>query len=165
MSEESFWKGRCGAEKAKGGRCAQRGVACHGGRCHLHSELAQQARAAHQAARRKAAEEAPRCKSLNQSGWRCPHAAASGYEHCWVHLRTELRNAELVRAPRPSMSEQRVVVATARQREDKRLEAENDDLRRQLTELSIELEKTKAALELARAWRKPVERVNGEARS
>lgn len=159
MSED-FWKGRCGAEKATGGgRCMAPATERYGGRCYLHSEEAQRARAARQAAH----VEAPRCKTLNPSGWRCPHAAAKGYEHCWVHLRVALRHAQLERAPRPTPSEQRIAVVTDRVRNEKRLEAENDELRRQITDLSIELEGTKAALELARAWKKPSQRVNGEA--
>jgi hypothetical protein len=115
--------------------------------------------------------EAGSCKTLRANGTPCRCTPLKGHAHCWQHLRDLMRSATLERtvarrteAARTTLREQRLDLVTDRVRNEKRLEAENDDLRRQITALTVELEKTRAALQLARVWKKPSERVNGEVR-
>ncbi|HYG69963.1 MAG TPA: hypothetical protein VD838_19960 [Anaeromyxobacteraceae bacterium] len=163
MSEDAFWRGRCGAPKVEGGgRCMLPAIARYGGRCYLHSPEGIADRE-HTSTRNRRAPE-PRCKTVNPNGWPCRHSAAKGFDHCFLHLRAVLRAAPAPEPPpRVGPSEKRVEVVNERVRNERRLEDENTDLRRQITDLSVQLEKVRAELQLLRAWRKPGTKVNGEA--
>lgn len=153
---------RCKSLNANGWPCRLRPVNGHE-HCAHHLCAAQRAHASPL--------EAPSCKMRSASGAPCRCTPLKGHAYCWQHLRDALRRATIERtvarrteAARTTLQEQRIDAAIERARNEKRLEAENDDLRRQITELAVELERTKAALQLAHAWKKPAERVNGEVR-
>lgn len=148
---------RCGAERAEGGLCMAYGSQRHGGRCWIHGEEPSSAA--------QPPPEVRRCKGVNGNGTPCRLSALSNAEHCWSHLRIELRGGRLspVRwSPvRLTPGEHRFTEVTERVRNEKRLEAENDDLRNQITSLTLELERTRRELAYARAGQKPApERVH-----
>lgn len=156
-----FWKGRCGAPKADSGRCMLPANARYGGRCFMHSA---EGLAERDEQRKRRTRVEPQCKSVDRNGFPCRHRAAIGFEHCFLHVRGVLRDTEPP-PPRVGPGEKRVQVVSERVQNERRLEAENVGLRRQITDLSVQLEKVRAELNLLRAWRKPGIKVNGEAQS
>lgn len=151
MTSESYYGPRCGAERAGGGLCLAYGVERHGGRCWAHRMPRVQTPSAAKAV------EVRWCKAITANGTVCRCAAAWKAEYCRMHLRIALRDS----LPRSTPGEHRFTEVTERVRNEKRLEAENDDLRNQITSLTLELERTRRELAYARAGQKPApERVH-----